>query len=140
MQVHICKARISDTRSQYHGKVMDLLVEDGIITRIAASIKTTADVVIAAEGLCVSPGWVDVFADYREPGYEHKETIETGLAAAAAGGSVRCAPQVAARPQCAQCMASCMHRQRVSRHAQDAGALRMVDCLWFVLLAYGEAP
>jgi dihydroorotase len=86
MQVHICKARISDTRSQYHGKVMDLLVEDGIITRIAASIKTTADVVIAADGLCVSPGWVDVFADYREPGYEHKETIETGLAAAAAGG------------------------------------------------------
>lgn len=86
MQVHICKARISDTRSQHHGKVMDLLVEDGIITRIAASIKTTADVVIAVEGLCVSPGWVDVFADYREPGFEHKETIETGLAAAAAGG------------------------------------------------------
>jgi dihydroorotase len=86
MQVHICKARISDTRSQYHGKVMDLLVEDGIITRIAASIKTTADVLIAADGLCVSPGWVDVFADYREPGNEHKETIATGLAAAAAGG------------------------------------------------------
>jgi len=34
----------------------------------------------------VSTGWVDLFADYREPGYEHKETIASGLKAAAAGG------------------------------------------------------
>src|SRR5690606_4103937 len=36
--------------------------------------------------LYVSPGWVDVLADYCDPGYEHKETIESGLNAAAAGG------------------------------------------------------
>ncbi|MES2703752.1 MAG: dihydroorotase [Bacteroidota bacterium] len=34
----------------------------------------------------ISPGWVDVLADYREPGFEHKETLASGLAAAAAGG------------------------------------------------------
>jgi dihydroorotase len=39
-----------------------------------------------AHEICVSPGWVDLFADYCEPGYEHKETIASGLAAAAAGG------------------------------------------------------
>ncbi|MFI4963380.1 MAG: dihydroorotase, partial [Legionellales bacterium] len=54
--------------------------------QIAANIKCDADVVIDAKGLCVSEGWVDVFADYREPGFEHKETIASGLACAAAGG------------------------------------------------------
>ncbi|MCW3120568.1 MAG: dihydroorotase [Flavipsychrobacter sp.] len=86
MQVHIRKARVIDPQSNYHDKVVDLLVEDGVIKNIAATIKSDADVVIAAKGLCVSPGWVDVFADYREPGFEHKETIASGLAAAAAGG------------------------------------------------------
>lgn len=86
MQVHIRKARVIDPQSDYHDKVVDLLVEDGIITKIAANIKAGAETVIDAKGLCVSPGWVDTFADYREPGYEHKETITSGLAAAAAGG------------------------------------------------------
>ena len=86
MQVHIRKARVIDPQSGYHDKTVDLLVEDGIIKNIAGTIKADADVVIAAKGLCVSTGWVDAFADYREPGYEHKETIASGLEAAAAGG------------------------------------------------------
>lgn len=86
MQVHIRKARVIDPQSSFHDKVVDLLVEDGVIKNIAASINSKASTVIEAKGLCVSPGWVDVFADYREPGFEHKETIHSGLAAAAAGG------------------------------------------------------
>lgn len=86
MRILIRKARVTDPQSGAHGKVMDLLVENGVITRMAASLKETADTVISEKGLCVSPGWVDVFADYCEPGYEHKETIRTGLATAAAGG------------------------------------------------------
>ena len=86
MQVHIRKARVIDPQSAFHDKVVDLLIEDGIIKNIAASINSKAEKVIEAKGLCVSPGWVDVFADYREPGFEHKETIHSGLEAAAAGG------------------------------------------------------
>ncbi len=86
MQVHIRKARVIDPQSAFHDKVVDLLVEDGIIKNIAAAITSKAKIVIEAKGLCVSPGWVDVFADYREPGFEHKETIHSGLAAAAAAG------------------------------------------------------
>jgi len=86
MQVHIRKARVIDPQSGFHNKVVDLLVEDGIIKNIASSIKSNADQVIEGKGICVSPGWVDVFADYREPGFEHKETIASGLACAAAGG------------------------------------------------------
>ena len=86
MEVHIRKARIIDPQSAFHDKVVDLLVDQGIIKNIAASITSKAKTVIEAKGLCVSPGWVDVFADYREPGFEHKETIHSGLDAAAAGG------------------------------------------------------
>jgi dihydroorotase len=86
MQVLIHQARVCDKRSGFHDKVVDILIEDGIIKDIAASLNVKADQVIEAEGLCVSPGWVDIIADYSEPGYEHKETIATGLKAAAAGG------------------------------------------------------
>lgn len=89
MLVLIRGAKVLDPASEFHGKVTDILLEDGIIKTIKDGIKAKADQVIEGEGICVSPGWVDVLADYREPGYEHKETIETGLAAAAAGGFTR---------------------------------------------------
>lgn len=86
MLVLIRGAKVSDPASEFHGKVTDILLEDGIIKTVKGSIKTKADTVIEAAGLNVSPGWVDVLADYSEPGYEHKETIASGLNAAAAGG------------------------------------------------------
>ena len=45
-----------------------------------------ADKTIEIKGLHVSPGWMDVFANFGDPGNEFKETLETGAAAAAAGG------------------------------------------------------
>lgn len=86
MQVLIQQAKITDKRSGFYNQVVDILIEKGVITQIAKSIKLKAKNTIKADGLCVSTGWVDVLADYREPGYEHKETIESGLKAAAAGG------------------------------------------------------
>lgn len=86
MQVLIRQAKIADPGSDFHDKVVDILVEDGVIKDIAPSLKTKADKVIEGEDLNVSPGWTDIFTDYREPGFEHKETIASGLAAAAAGG------------------------------------------------------
>jgi dihydroorotase len=86
MQVHIRKARVIDPQSDFHNKVVDLLVENGTIKEIGTKVSAEKAKVVEAKGLHVSPGWVDVFADYREPGFEQKETIESGLAAAAAGG------------------------------------------------------
>jgi dihydroorotase len=86
MQVHIRKARVIDPQSDFHDKVVDLLIEDGIIKNIDSSISAKTATVVEAKGLLVSPGWIDVFADYREPGFEQKESISTGLAAAASGG------------------------------------------------------
>lgn len=86
MRILIRQAKITDPQSGFNNKVVDLYIEDGIIKEIAPSIDIDADSIVQAEGLLVSPGWIDAFADYREPGYEHKETITTGLNAAASGG------------------------------------------------------
>lgn len=86
MLVLIRKARIEDTHSDFNGQVIDILVEDGKIKTISKDITAKVDNVIEGDNIYVSPGWVDIFADYREPGLEHKETLESGMKAAAAGG------------------------------------------------------
>lgn len=82
----IRQARIVDLRSEFHNKVVDILVKDGKIADIAPTLDAGAADVIEGNNLHVSQGWVDIFADYREPGHEQKETIASGLNAAAAGG------------------------------------------------------
>jgi len=72
----------------------DLLIRDGRIVRIAPSIEANDVVVYDATGKLISPGWIDMHVHLREPGQEHKETIETGCRAAAFGGftAVACMP------------------------------------------------
>ncbi len=86
MKILIKQARIIDPSSPFNGQITDIFITDGIISRIASNIREDADQQISLEGLCVSPGWVDIFANFADPGYEYKETLETGAAAAAAGG------------------------------------------------------
>ncbi len=86
MKILIKQARIIDPSSPHNGQISDIFIENGLISQIGKEISSEADQVISLEGLCVSPGWVDVFASFADPGYEYKETLETGANAAAAGG------------------------------------------------------
>lgn len=86
MKILIKQARIIDPSSPHNGQISDIFIENGLISQIGKEISSDADQVISLEGLCVSPGWVDVFASFADPGYEYKETLETGANAAAAGG------------------------------------------------------
>lgn len=86
MKILIKQARIIDPASPFNGQIADILIDDGIISRIGTITNITADKEIDSKGICVSPGWVDIFANFGDPGYEFKETLETGAAAAAAGG------------------------------------------------------
>jgi dihydroorotase len=72
----------------------DVLVEDGVIRQIAPHLGLAADEVLEAAGKVVSPGFLDIHVHLREPGGEISETLETGLAAAVAGGftAVCCMP------------------------------------------------
>lgn len=68
--------------------VVDLLINDGKIERIATHIDSTGfkGVRIDATGMHLLPGLVDLHVHFREPGFEYKETIDGGAEAAAAGG------------------------------------------------------
>ena len=86
MNILIKQATVVDPSSPFNGQSADIFITDGIITQIGTAITHKADTAINGEGLSVSPGWVDVFANFADPGYEFKETLETGAAGAAAGG------------------------------------------------------
>jgi dihydroorotase len=86
MKVLIKQAKIVAPSSPFNGHTKDILITNGIIAQISDAINITADQVIEQPGLCVSIGWMDVFANFADPGYEYKETLETGAKAAAAGG------------------------------------------------------
>ena len=75
--------------------VRDLLVAEGRVAAVAPTLERPAGAeVVDACGLWLWPGLVDAHVHFREPGFEAKETISTGSAAAAAGGytSVICEP------------------------------------------------
>ena len=78
-------ARVVDPRSGHDG-VADVLVEDEEISAVGQGLAGGRAKVIDCDGLVIAPGLVDMHAHLREPGFEHKETIETGSRAAAAGG------------------------------------------------------
>ncbi|GAB3366569.1 dihydroorotase [Arachidicoccus ginsenosidivorans] len=67
----------------------DILIRDGKITEIAPSIAPAKDdnlEILDAAGGYVSPGWVEIFSDFADPGYEFKEDLTSGAAAGFAGG------------------------------------------------------
>ena len=66
--------------------VMDVLVENGMIVKMEHDIDQSAEHVVDAKNMWVVPGLIDIHVHLREPGFEHKETIETGTKSAAAGG------------------------------------------------------
>ena len=86
MKILIKNAKIIDQTSSHHGKRMDLLVIDGTISKIANELVDSEAIEVASNDLHVSMGWVDLKADFCDPGMEHKETIQSGLDAASMGG------------------------------------------------------
>jgi dihydroorotase len=86
MRIILKKAKILDSRSRFFGQTKDILIENGIIKEITDSLPVDSAILIESPDLCVSQGWVDLKADFCDPGFEHKETIESGLDTAAAGG------------------------------------------------------
>lgn len=85
MKILIKNGRIIDPASN-RDEIADLYVEDGKVSKVGQKIEKEADRVIDATGLFVMPGFIDLHVHLREPGLEHKETIETGAMAAARGG------------------------------------------------------
>jgi dihydroorotase len=86
MKVLIKNATVNYPFSPFHGKNKSIFIDNGIISKIDNDLQIAADKIIDVKGLSVSPGWMDCFANFCDPGQEFKETIESGANAAAAGG------------------------------------------------------
>jgi len=78
---------IIDKSSPYHLKTKDILIENGVISKIDNSIENTSNYKeINLDNLHVSQGWFDSSVCFGEPGFEERETIENGLNTAAKSG------------------------------------------------------
>ncbi len=86
MTILVRKALIIDPLSPHNNSVKDIFIKDGLIETIQENFSGNADTVIEQEDIILSPGWIDIFSNFCDPGYEHKETLSTGATAAAAGG------------------------------------------------------
>lgn len=93
MQLLLKNARIFNGTSE--SQRQDLLIQNGIIEAIADHIATPNGAEVwESTDLCVSPGWLDIGVHAADPGYEHRENLETATAAAAEGGftAIACFP------------------------------------------------
>jgi len=87
MIILLKSATIIDNTSQFHLQKKDILIKNGVITKIANSIKSDSTVKeINLENLHISQGWFDTSVCFGEPGFEERETIENGLKTAAKSG------------------------------------------------------
>jgi len=85
MRLVVSKGRVIDPVSRLDA-TLDILVEDGRIAAVGPELSASGATILDASGRVVVPGLIDMHVHLREPGFEHKETIESGTAAAAAGG------------------------------------------------------
>ncbi len=79
-------ARLIDPTQKMDAKG-DLLVENGVVSAVGANLPTVDGAeTVDCNGAVLAPGLCDLHVHFRDPGQTHKETLETGCAAAAAGG------------------------------------------------------
>ena len=86
-QIYLKNIKILDPGSEWHGKKAHVLIKDGRIDSISLiPLDVKGAETIEGENLFVSQGWVDLRANFCDPGFEYKEDILSGLESAAYGG------------------------------------------------------
>ncbi len=85
MKILIRSAQILSSQSPFHKKIKNVLIQNGRIEEMGDK-NYTADKVIEAEGMILSPGWFDLGTCVGDPGHEQREDLASLAKAAAAGG------------------------------------------------------
>lgn len=87
MKILIKNAKVIDVQSKFNNQTVDILIDNGVIKSIKDEIIANDNTkVIKKDNLHVSPGFLDLKSNFRDPGYEIKEDINTGVICAAKGG------------------------------------------------------
>lgn len=95
----IQKARVVDPRNKVD-QILDLRIKNGKIAEIGKDLKEADEKILNALGLSLVPGLIDLHAHFREPGFEQKETIDSGARAALRGGFIGCVSMPNTQPSC----------------------------------------
>lgn len=87
MQLLLKNALIIDKSSSHHLSRKDILIINGIISKIDESISVDENCqIVSSENLCISKGWFDLNASIPDPGFEHREDLLSAAKSAASGG------------------------------------------------------
>jgi len=97
MKILLKHGHVVDYKTGRNG-VYDLLIDHNRIEKIDLNISDIADQVIDCTGLFILPGMIDIHCHLRQPGFEHKETIETGSKSAVKGGFTTICPMPNTKP------------------------------------------
>lgn len=98
MNIILKAAKVIDPKSQFHNQIVDIHIEQGVITQIETTIPSSNSTPYHFENLHVSRGWMDSSVSLGEPGYEERETISNGLMVAAKSGFTNIALQPNTQP------------------------------------------
>ena len=97
MRILLKNGRLIDYKTK-NDEVTDILINDNIIEKIAKKIDEEVDETIDCTNLNIIPGMIDMHCHLREPGFEYKETIETGAKSAVCGGFTTICPMPNTKP------------------------------------------
>ncbi len=97
MKILLKNGTLIDYKTNINEKY-DIMIENEKIEKIAKGIKEKADKVIDCTNLKIIPGMIDMHCHLREPGFEYKETIESGAKSAVAGGFTTICPMPNTKP------------------------------------------
>ncbi len=100
----------------------DILIEDNKIKEISKNINKKADKFIDCTDLFIIPGMIDMHCHLREPGFEQKETIETGMKSAVKGGFTTICPMPNTNPTCD----SAFILQKIQNEAKRVGVCNVL--------------
>ena len=97
MKLLLKNGRLIDYKTKTDAK-KDILISDDKVVEISDNIASDADKVIDCSNLIIIPGMIDIHCHLREPGFEYKETIETGARSAVSGGFTTICPMPNTKP------------------------------------------
>ena len=97
MKLLLKNGHVIDYKNKINEK-LDILIENDKITKIEKDIKEKVDKIIDCKNFNIIPGMIDMHCHLREPGFEYKETIETGSKSAVAGGFTTICPMPNTKP------------------------------------------
>lgn len=135
MSILIKRGRVIDPANNVD-EVLDCLVENGVIARVAKDIVSEASETIDASGKIVIPGLVDMHVHLREPGREDKETVLSGTKAALRGGVT----SLLAMPNTTPAMDSPEALQLLKKITQKNGRVNVYLCGAMTRGRHGTEP